>query len=112
MTNPITEKGLTFVSRVEEIPFCQGPGTLRLAGLREAGMVLLQVKSVVAPAPAFLIDISSNIEASQLLSQGKVKTHLPVMSVPRRFVRCRVFVSEARRLARRPPGSEDEDERR
>ena len=96
------------MSHVEEIPFCQDPGTLRLAGLREAGMVLLQVKSVVAPAPAFLMLVQTFHN-----DKAKIKlVYLPVMSVPRRFVRCRVVVSEARRLARRPPGNEDEDERR
>ena len=112
MTNLITEKGLTFESRVEEIPFCQDPGTLRLAGVREAGMVLLQVKSVAAPAPAFLTIVQALKRPNSIYTAKLKLLYLPVMSVPRRFVRCRVAESEARRLARRPPGSEDVDERR
>ena len=40
-------------SRVADIP-CSDPGTMRLAGLREAEMVWLRVLSAEAPAQAFL----------------------------------------------------------
>ena len=56
---------------------------------------------------------SSGIPDTRALNYfSMTNSEIPVMSVPRRFVRFNVAESEAKRLASRPPGSEDDDEGR